>query len=379
MQKLLTTALLLAVSSTTFAQNKYHPFRVDKKFGVTDTLGNELVKPIHKFCEQFRSGKEFALYNFDDDVKDLIVNTTTGKILPFAYINPGEAVVNNVPYTLVTETNKKYLRSEEDGKIILLKEDYTDFISEGKYIVAKSYAKAMPAPMPPPAKPVKSNGKLLPPPPLPPPPMKIPPQGFDDYAVIAANDETLKPVMKGLYKTYLPLYKNKDENISGRVEKIIHDGTRRRSNFYAIIFSTDHTHSLYDSTMKLVKKFELKNAQKEQLEEIASDIMKIKLSQYDEASAVPPMGLPSKNRPEPTIIYPVFAVEKSVNGNHQFVLKQSATEVKVIFETSSGITWNAKEHSVYIRDTDAEFAVDPQSGKIWFPQKYWAAAGITVK
>ncbi|NML38699.1 hypothetical protein HHL17_15935 [Chitinophaga sp. G-6-1-13] len=378
MQKLLTTALLLAVSSTSFAQNKYHPFRVDKMYGVTDTLGNELVKPVHKFCEQFRSGKEFALYNFNDDVKDLIVNTSTGKILTFAYINPGEATVNNVSYTLVTEKTKKYLRSEEDGKIIPLKEDYSDFKTEGKYIIAKYYASALPAPPPPPVKQVKSKGGLLPPPPMLPPPMKIPPPGFSNYAVIAANDETLKPVMKGLYKTYLPLYNNKAEETIVRVKTVTY-GPRQHSNFYAIIFSTDHTHSLYDTAMKLVKKFELKNASKEQLEEIASDIMKTKLSEYDEASAVPPMGVPSKNRPEPAVVYPVFDVEKSPNGNNQFVLKQSATDVKVIFETPSRITWNGKDHSIYISDTDTEFAVDPQSGKIWLPQKYWATAGITVK
>lgn len=378
MQKLLTTALLLAVSTTTFAQNKYYPFRVDKKYGVTDTLGNELVKPVHKFCEPFRSGKELALYNFSDEIKDLIVNTTTGNIQSFVYINPGEATVNNVSYTLVTEKNKKYLRSEEDGKIIPLKEDYTDFKSEGKYIVAKYYASRLPAPPPPPVKPGKSKGNLLPPPPSLPPTMKLPPPDFNNYAVIAANDETLKPVMKGLYKTYLPLYNNESEKTSGRVERIIY-GPRKRSNFYAIIFSTDHTHSLYDTAMKLVKKFELKNAQKEQLGEMASDIMKTKLSEFDEASAVPPMGLPSKNRSEPAVVYPVFAVEKSGNGNNQFVLKQSATDVKVIFETPSWITWDEREHSIFIRDSNTEFAVNPQSGKIWLPQQYWAAAGITVK
>lgn len=376
----MTTALLLAVSSATFAQNKYYPFGAGKKYGATDTLGNELVKPIHKFREVFPSGKEFALYNFSDEVKDLIINAATGKIQAFEYIVPSEATFNGVSYTIIREKDKCYLRSEEDGKTILLKKDYTDFFSEGKYVIAKHYPDPPPPPPARPApKPVKVNGKLIPPPPLPPPPPPpLPPLGFDGYSVIGANDLTLKPVMTGIFKAYLTLYKNEQENMAERIV-IKKRKAGEHADFYAIIFSTDHTHSLYDSSMKLVKKFELKGAQQEQLEKIASDIMKTPLSNFDRSNAAAPMGLPSKNRPEPVIVYPVFEVVKADNGNNQLVLKRSATEVKVIFESPGRISWNPYTHIAGIPDTDTEFNISPETGRIFLPQKYWEAAGIIVK
>lgn len=376
----MTTALLLTVSSAVFAQNKYYPFEANKKYGATDTLGHELVKPVHGHREVFPSGKEFALYNFSDDIKDLIINTSTGNIQSFAYIIPSEATINGASYTIIREKDKHYLRSEEDGKIIILKKDYTDFFSEGKYIVAKHY----PDPPPPPAKqpapkPVKVNGKLIPPPPLPPPPPpQLAPPGFDGYSVIDANDITLKPVMTGIFKQYLTLYKEEQENITERIV-IKNRKVGQRSNFYAIIFSTTSTHSLYDSAMKLIKKFELKDAQQEQLEKIASDIMKTPLSGIDKANAAAPMGLRPSNRPAPAIVYPVFEVEKADNGNNRLVLKLSATDIKVVFESPNRISWDPYKHIAGIPDTDTEFNVSPQTGRIFLPRKYWEAAGIIVK
>lgn len=380
MQKLLTTALLLAVSSAVFAQNKYYPFRVNKKYGATDTLGNEMVKPVHKYREVFPSGREFALYNFSDEIRDLIVNASTGNILSFAYLVPGEADINGASYTIIREKDKRFLRSEEDGKIIILKKDYTHFFSEGKYIVAKHYPDPPRPPQEQPApKPVKINGKLIPPPPLPPPPPPQPaPPGFDGYSVIGANDVTLKPVMTGIFKQYLTLYKDEQDNIA---ESIVVKNRKagQHSNFYAVIFSTDHTHSLYDSAMKLIKKFELKDAQQEQLEKIASDIMKTPLSGIDKANAAAPMGLLPPNRPKPAIVYPVFEAEKADNGNYRLVLKLSATEVKVIFESPGRISWDPHKHIAGIPDTETEFNVGPQTGRIFLPRKYWEAAGIIVK
>lgn len=377
----MTTALLLAASSAAFAQNKYYPFEANKKYGATDTLGNELVKPIHKFREVFPSGKEFALYNFNDEIKDLIINAVTGNIQSFEYIVPSEATFNGVSYTIIREKDKQYLRSEEDGKTILLKKDYTDFFSEGKYVIAKHYPDPPPPPPARPApKPVKINGKLIPPPPqLPPPPPKLPPIGFDGYSVIRANDLTLKPVMTGVFKQYLALYKDEQENTAERVVVLKTIKPGQRSDFYAIIFSTDRSHSLYDSSMKLIKKFDLKEATQEQLEKMASDIMKTPLSNFDRVNSPAPMGLPSKNRPAPEIVYPVFEVVKADNGNNQLVLKRSATEVKVIFESPNRISWNPYKHIAGIPDTDSEFNISPQTGKIFLPQKYWEAAGIIVK
>ncbi|MGN7823295.1 hypothetical protein ACTJJB_24460 [Chitinophaga sp. 22536] len=378
MQKLLTTALLLAVSSTVLAQNKYYSFKVGGKYGVTDTLGNELVKPVHKYCEEFQSGNELALYNFDDEVKDLIVNTSTGNILTFSYIQPGEVKVNNNAYTYVHDKNKLYLRSEQDGKIIPLKEEYSDFKNEGKYIIAKYYA-AVVAPPPPMPKPTKSPNKLAPPPP-PPPPAMPPPPGFDHYAVIADDDETLKPVMKGLFKSYLPLYNNKSEDSAGIVEvKTFKIGAQ--PVFYAILFSTDHTHSLYDAKMKLVKKFEMKTEDKEKLAEKASTIMNQTLSLYDAATSPPPMAPspPGSRNGQPAVVYPVFAVEQSDNGNNQLVWKQSADNVKVIFESPKKFTWDSKDHIIWIGETGTRFKVDTQSGKIFLPKTQWDAAGVIVK
>ncbi|MBC9929221.1 hypothetical protein [Chitinophaga qingshengii] len=381
MQKLI-TVLLLAASSSAFAQDKLYPFRIDGKFGITDTTGNEVVKPIHGRCRLLPGNHEIALYNFDDKIKDVIANAQTGQIQTFGYIVPEEVTVNKISYTAIEDKGKKYLRSEAGNKILQPKGDYYDYKNVGKYIVAKYMPPPPPAPPAPAYKVIKdSKGNPIPPPPLPPPPMRK--FGEDGYALIAENDETFKPIMKGVFEKYQVLYKAGGSEPVDKplvIEKTY--AIDRDPAFYVIIFSRENTHSVYDADLKLVKKFELKKAEPGQLTEKAEEIMKVSLSEFsNSAYGTPPMAAGPSKYPttKPAIVYPVYEVEKTADGGSRLLLKQSETDTKVLLECSKKIHWDEDDNLVTVSDPDIQFNIDPQTGKIYLPKKYWATAGLAAR
>ncbi|RQO30146.1 hypothetical protein DBR32_11210 [Taibaiella sp. KBW10] len=379
MKKIMIMVLLMIGVSVAQAQSQYHIFNVKGKYGITDTLGNEAIKPVHAFEESFPERNELALYNFDDKIKDIIFNLSTGTKQVFESIDPNAVYIQKTGYTFITDKGKKYLRSEESDKVIPVKDSYYDFSNEGKYIIAK-YTPPLPAP----EKPVKDKNGFL----MPPKPILMPDARSTGFAVLE-NNESMKPLLKGVFEKYIPLYavkKEEDDTELVKVEIIkLAPGNWEKSDFYTLVFSTGNTHSVYNSRLVLVKKFELKNAEPEDLAAKASAIMKTTLSTFDVDHAAPPsvgMVAMSRDAGTPKIVYPFFTDQKAENGMNQFVLKESETITKIIFETRKSFRFDKYRHSIRLiedKDKDSVFSIDPETGALYLPQKYWDVLGLIVK
>lgn len=385
MKRILILSSLVIAGVTTQAQQRFHTFMCNDKHGLTDTLGKEIIKPIHKFTERLSAKKEIVFYNFDDKIKDVIFNESTGTTASYGYIHPDEVDVSDHAYSYIKDKGKQYLRSQVEDKTLQLKRAYYDLDNVGKYIVGNYYAD------PPPSPPVKSkkdkNGKLIPPPPVMEPSYPFGSYGYD----VITNDESLKVLMKGVFMSYLPLYKDatkKNDDGIVRVE-IIELKAYKNPDFDAIIFSMGNTHSLYNAGMTLVKKFELKDATKEQLVAKAATILKMNLLDYDRASAAPPMmagptgpGLSTRSEQAPPVVYPVFSTKKLDNGNTQFIMQKSEADSKVIFETKHSVRLDKKDANIRIsndNDKDSKFSYSPSTGALFLPKEYWQAIGLIVK
>lgn len=386
LKKIYLTGLLLFAGLALSAQEQYHTFSIKGKYGVTDAKGNEVIKPIHKYADQFPEKQELALYNFDDKIKDIIFNMATGKQESYDYIHPDELNIQDTGYTYIDHKNKKYLRSQLGSRIINVKEEYYDFDNVGKYILAKYN------PPPPVVKsePRSTKNGILPPP-------KIVPMEKGTGFALMEDNTSMKPKLKGVFEEYLPLYlaQNNDDADEGSVvvrEVVLLDVINRNPDFDAIVFSKGITHTVYNGQLALVGKFELKNANREKLVEKASTLMKRKLSEYSEKNMAPPMVSASPNGPssrpsggpaqQPKIVYPFFEEQKAENGNKRFVLVESESSTKIIFETQKAFRFSKSDHSIRLIEDegpDSIFDFDPETGKLYLPEKYWSALGLIIK
>ncbi|RZL34120.1 MAG: hypothetical protein EOP00_32160, partial [Pedobacter sp.] len=269
-----------------FAQQKYHAFSVNGKYGVTDTLGNEAIKPSHKYAKTILAKSQIYLQDFSEK-PDIIFNAKTGAKQLYESVYNNQLRIKNVSYSVVSNKGKKFLLSEETDKTIPVTRDYDDFYGAGNYIIAKYYAQA----------PYVSggkdkNGRLLPP----------PIREMKRQHVVLTNDETLKPVVDKGFDKYLFLYKRPEETKDDRIAKveIITIKQIQESNpvFDYIILSQGNNHRLYNAKMVLVKAFVLAKPDEDKLYNYAEQLLKVKLSnmasaQHGYKSAPPMMASPS--------------------------------------------------------------------------------------
>lgn len=389
MKKLILLSSMIIVGSTIQAQQRFHTFMYNEKYGLTDTLGKEIIKPIHRSTERFGAKNEIVFYNYDEEIKDVIFNESTGAMASYGYIHPDEVDVQEKSYSYIKDKGKHYLRSQVEDKTLQLKRTYYDLVNVGNYIIGKYYAD------PPPSPPSKSkkdkNGNWLPPEIVKAPSHDIGSYGYD----VMTNDESLKVLMKGVFVSYLPLYAD-DRKVGGSSDEVVNVEIielkeYNNADFDAIVFSADDTHSLYNASMTLVKKFELKDATKEQLTAKASTIMKLELLDYDRKNAAPPMMAPpmgpgpssrGDNLPHPPVVYPIFSTKKLENGNTQFIMQKSEKETKVIFETKHSVRLSERDAIIRItdsKDKDSKFNYSPSTGVLFLPKQYWSIIGLIVK
>mgnify|MGYP003574946720 CR=1 FL=1 len=188
--------LAIAISlKTAIAQQKYVAFSVNGKYGITDTLGNEIQKPTYAHSTLVPAKNQIYLQDFSDK-PDIIFSTKTGVKQLYESVYNGQLNIKGVPYSVITNKGKKFLLSEETDKTFPFTRDYDEFYSVGNYIIAKYYAQD---PYVPGGK--DKNGKLLPP--------KI--REMKRHHVVLTNDETLKAVVDKGFDKHLRLYKKPEE------------------------------------------------------------------------------------------------------------------------------------------------------------------------
>lgn len=376
--------MLSAVFNFAVAQQKYHVFELNDKYGITDTLGNEIIKPIYGYRTLIPAKNEIYLQDFSER-PDIIFNVKTGAKQAYESVYDSKVFIKDVPYSIVTSKGKKFLLSEETEKTIPFSRDYDEFYRAGKYIIALYYAQD----------PVVSggkdkNGKFLPP--------KI--SAIRRHHAVLSNDETLKTIVDKGFDKYLPLYKAPEEEKDNRMVKLETVTIKlpvKPSNpiFDYIILSQGNNHRLYNAKMVLVKAFVLAKPDEEKLFDYAEKLLKVKLSnmaseQHGMVSAPPMMASPSSGprnwsqKPEEKKPFkPFFYIKKLDDGTTIFALQETEEISKRIFEAKANIKVVLDTKNCTIRistDTKAYsgFSYNPKTGEIYLPKAYLAELGIKL-
>ncbi|TKC01761.1 hypothetical protein [Pedobacter cryotolerans] len=389
MKKTIFTLLLFATANFTFAQQKYYPFSINGKHGITDTLGNEVMKPTYAFTTLVPAKNQFYLQDFSER-PDIIFNTKTGTKALYESIYNNEVQIKNVPYAMVTAKGKKFLLSEETDKAIPLTRDYGDFYAVGNYIIANYHAQDTYV-----SGGKDKNGKFLPP--------KI--REMKKHHVVLANDESLKMVLDKGFDKYLPLYilpaEKKDDGIV-KMKTITIDLRKKKSNpiFDYIILSQGNNHRLFNAKMVLVKAFVLAKLDEDKLFDYAEKLLNVKLSTMPNVEnsfvSAPKMAEPTYSQqkgvnPEPQEeiavekepFIPFFYAKKLENGNTIFALQETEEISKRIFETkpTTKLTFYKADNYFDVKiegKEDSRTYFNRKTGEIYLPKAYLAGLGITL-
>jgi hypothetical protein len=383
MKKTILTILLFATANFAVAQQKYHTFRINGKHGITDTLGNEAIKPIYKYVTLIPAKNQIYLQDFSDK-PDIVFNAKTGVKQLYESVYNNKLQLKNVSYSILSSKGKKFFLSEETDKTIPFSRDYNDFYPVGNYIIANYHAQD----------PYVSggkdkNGKFLPP--------KI--REMKKHHVVLTNDESLKTVLDKGFDKFLPLYKIPEPKEEDRIVKveIITLKSIKESNpiFDYMVLSQGNNHKLYNDKMVLIKAFVLANADEEALFTYAEKLLKVKISTMPSAEngfvGAPPMIAPSMGRSrnpntepeEKKPFKPFFYTKKLENGNTIFALQETEEISKRIFEATATSKVGLYERdctlTIKIDDKeDSKFSYNPKTGEIYLPKAYLASLGITL-
>ena len=383
----LSLSIILGLSISSKAQDHYFPFKLNGKFGITDSTANEIVKPQYKYYTT-KPDNIALLQNFDA-TKDLLFNRITGKIQSGEYIQGEQIKIADKHYSLLQNNKKSQLLEVTTGKTIPLNEEYHEMKNEGKYIVAKYYPHAKPTPKPTVDKQVWKKG-------VPPPPPVMPAFAPLDGLTVFNNSLPLTKALDGPYREYIILYKNNEEKTTARNDDpplivtaqtiIIEPWSQATSpDFYAILLRSFKTNSLYSYDLKLIDSFKEQDYSKEQLVAKARKILNLEVSDWDSRpsgstgmiSAPPDAPYNAQNKPaaRPKINYPVLSVTQLNTGYEQVVLQQSE-EIRIKLFRTKGKVSIAQDKITLNNNKESEFTVNMKTGKVRLPKKYWSLLGL---
>ncbi|MEO5911385.1 MAG: hypothetical protein ABIP95_10885 [Pelobium sp.] len=385
MKKLIICFTLIACCQLANAQQKYFPFEVSGKHGITDASGNEFIKPAYGNSQIIEAKNQIYLTDLEDK-PSVVVDSKTGEKQFFRYIFSKQAKIKDVPYSLVLNKEKRFLLSEESTKTINLTEEYWDFKNVGNYIIAEYYPKS------PPSKSTSYDKKGNP---LPPKIEAMPKK----TSTILANDETLKRLVKNSFDSFMTMYKKSDEEKEDglvHVQLIKVEDFNKPKPFDFILLTKGNTHNLYDGKLVLVKTFVLAKATEEQLLDASKKIVKENLDSSYSGQYPPPMVMASPSMPrssseespkpekvEKKPFKTFFYTEKLANGKTLFALQETEEISNHILELEAGVRLylNEKEHTLTIIPEEKEnsrFSFDPKTGAIYLPKAYLKTLGLTI-
>jgi len=383
------TCLVIAFAfNTVSAQHKYHPFSIEGQYGITDTLGNEVIKPSYNYITTISAKNQFYLQDFSDK-PDIIFDAKTGTKQLYESVYDNKVQIDNVPYSIVSNKGKKILLSEKSNKTIALTRDYSGFENIGQYIIATYYAQD----------PFVSGGKdkdgnFLPP----------PIRASRNNYVVLANDESLKTIVDKPFDKYLALYivpgENKEQNeeegetIAKVVEIVLTaPNDNSASSFDYIVLSNGNNHQLYNGNMGLVESFVLPEADEEKLLQFCEKTLEVKLDTRSAdapgmlMNAPPMMASIGGNNKQPETkkpFKPYFYIKTLDIGITIFALQETEEISKRIFEASAKTKVRLNDRDCTIRvyvegkDEASSFDYNPKTGIIYLPKMYLSKLGITL-
>lgn len=369
--KNIVSAAFLTFASIAFSQDNVKEFQINSKNGLVDENGVELVGPEYKNVKTLQYGKVFLLSDGGDI--DAYYNAGTNKKLLLDHLSWDVITMNNKPHLKYADKadKKTFLININDDQIIPLKQYYHSIKSVGDYLFTMVEPKELPVkPMP---RVIDKKTGL-------PQIQKVPEVMYSEDFIVYKNDGKFVPIFKAYATNFYPLYEDKRKVTKGNnsvIEevKIVDISEQNSENFDYLALRNYRKNNdilIYDSKFKKVGNFNYDGMDEYKISNLASEVLKKELDVSPiSGSGISPVSGPGGSK---RVIYPHLAVEKSADGKNILYQVKSESEKRALFSTSSIIDiYGSSKINVETQDKkdDAGFSVGLDSGKIYFPKKYW--------
>ncbi|MEO6818568.1 MAG: hypothetical protein ABI266_07280, partial [Ginsengibacter sp.] len=264
-RNILLAALLVLFGQKSHAQKTVYAILIEDNFGLTDSLGTEIIAPKYDRISDSKDKKLQVFHPYYSSSENvLLYNVQTGEInKKFKYIYLDNVLIGQQYYHYFDDNKKSYLQNSQTNEIIKTKEKIYSIENLGsQYLAAKFFPTdndfPKPAPRKPkpvaqaPAKKDPKTGKLIPPPPIiqvPLPPVRESGGSLNGY-VFYSNTLPLKTLLKIEAQMYMPLYETNeiDNNYIKNIREF------NSPDFDYLVFRKNKQLFLYDKDFKLLNK-----------------------------------------------------------------------------------------------------------------------------
>ncbi|SKC08220.1 hypothetical protein SAMN05660477_02882 [Soonwooa buanensis] len=369
--KNLLSTTFLAFTSIAFSQDNVKEFEINSKNGLVDENGTELVEPKYKNVKKLQYGKLFLLSDGSD--ADVYFNANTKKKLLLDHLSWDVITMNGKPHLKYSDKadKKTFLIDINDDQIIPLKQYYHSIKSVGDYLLTMVEPKKLPAKPEPKIIDKKTGLPLI---------QKVPEDRYSEDFIVYKNDGKFVPIFKAYAKNFYPLYEDKrkvtkENNMVIEEVKIIDVSEQNSENFDYLALSDYRKNNdilIYDSKFKKVGAINYDGLDEYKISNLASEVLKkeLSVSPFSRSGISPVSGPGGPMR----VDYPHLIIEKNADGKNILYQVKSETEKLALFSTSNNIdVYGSSKINIETKDKkdDAGFSVGVDSGKIYFPKKYW--------
>lgn len=367
--KLILGFAFLFLIQNTQAQKNYYPFAFQELDGLTDSLNNEIIKPLYNDHLISDDKKVYVFkYKLFSDSNVLYFDAKTGlSNTNYKYVFLDDLIIKDQSYHYFSD-EKSFFQNSETGEIAKTKEDvYSAENIGGRYIVAKFHPTAADRG---PSKPLlkDKNGIYLPP---------APSLIYTTFFVFYPNALPLTAALKIEADEYIPLYDTNeiDDAYYKSIQKY------NSPDFDYLLFKKGNKLHLYDKNLKLIKVINYPNDKAEKeldgglATKEASKVIGKEVYHFYKVypSMAPSMGSSNSERKREA-----FEVVKSPEGLYQFIRTK---DEKVVFTSSLKMDYYDRTKRVLLEDKDEKrsfFFIDKVTGIPYLPTKYIAPLNIII-
>lgn len=367
--KKIVSITFLSLSVFAFSQ-EVKEFQINSKAGLADDLGNELIEPKYQNVKTMQFGNIFLFS--DESHVDAYYNAKTKKKILLDHLNWDVITINDKPHLKYSDKadKKTFLINVTNDEIIPLKRYYYSIKSVGDYLLTSVEPTKLPAKPEPKVIDKKTGLPQI---------QRVPEDRYSEDFIVYKNDGKFVPIFKAYATNFYPLYEDKrkvtkENNLVIEEVKIIDVFEQNSENFDYLALRDYRKNKdilIYDSKFKKVGAINYDGLDEYKISNLASEVLKKELT----VSPISGSGIaPTSGKSTKKISYPHFVVEKATDGKNILYQVKSETEKLALFSTVNSLEVY-KSSRIYIETSDkkddAEFSIGSDSGKIYFPKKYW--------